>query len=204
MAIFQIDPLRKFLVTGDFVKHCNVRGCLEPPEKGTYLCSRHLDRALKYFEGQLGLNPLDHMKRDIPLRNNMAWTYFVGSREHNIVKIGVTTRLKARMSSLRNSSPVPVKLFAVAYGWPGIEDALHERFKEHRKHGEWFEIASEIDDCIESIKSHDFSKYIPEGLCVAETQDRVDVMVDSIKWKDRSNTQTWSTKNPVLDFLNGY
>lgn len=204
MGVENFDPFRKFLAAHGMSKQCRVSRCLEASVEGSFLCQRHLDRAFKYFEGQLGLDPLHHMKHDVKLRNNMAWTYFVGCREHQLVKIGVTTQLKNRMSALRNTSPVPIKLFAVVYGWPGIEDHFHEKFKQYRKHGEWFELADEIAECIEDIKRQDFDKQIPDGLHVSTIEDRVEVMIDKIQSGGEVRDPRITTRTPVLDFLNGY
>lgn len=201
MQPYNIDPMRQFLVTGKYVNHCNVRGCQERPVKETYLCQKHLDRALKYFSGQLGLDPLHHMKHDVQLHYGTAWTYFVGSREQEVVKIGMTTKLKARMSSLRNSSPIPIKLFAVAFGSPDIELVLHERFAADRLHGEWFKLTDEVNDCIESIKSHDLGKYVPERMYFQSTEERALHLAGAIKGRPQPNSMR--DKTPVLDFLNG-
>lgn len=203
MSVEIIDPFKKFLSAHPISKQCRVDRCIKPSVEGSFLCQRHLDRAFKYFEGQLGLDPLHHMKHDVQLNNSMAWTYFVGSREHQVVKIGVTTRLKARMSALRNSSPVPIKLFAVVYGWPGIESYLHERFKADRMHGEWFALTSEIDDCIEAIKRQEFGRFIPDTLHVSTLEERVEVMIDKIHTGSETHSPKISEKTPVLDFLNG-
>lgn len=201
MQPYNIDPFRQFLRTGSYANHCNVRGCQERPVKETYLCQKHLDRALKYFSGQLGLDPLYHMKHDVQLHYETAWTYFVGSREQEVVKIGVTTRLKSRMSALRNSSPIPIKLFAVAFGSSDIEPCLHDRFAESRLHGEWFKLTDEINDCIESIKNNDLGKYIPERMYFASVEERAKHLAEAIK--HRPAPSKIRDKTPVLDFLNG-
>lgn len=201
MQPFNIDPMRQFLVTGNYVNHCNVRGCQERPVKDTYLCQKHLDRALKYFTGQMGLDPLYHMKHDVQLHYNTAWTYLVGSREQEVVKIGVTTRLKTRMSSLRNSSPIPIKLFAVAFGSPEIEMVLHDRFAESRLHGEWFKLTDEIDDCIEALKQKDLGRYVPDRMFFHSVEERAMHLAGEIKSRPAPNNMR--DKTPVLDFLNG-
>lgn len=202
MAIEQMDRLRRFLTIGKYREKCDVKGCMNPPVESTYLCERHLLKANEYFSAQLGLDPLYHMKHDVSLNYGNAWTYFVGSREHRMVKIGVTTRLKSRMSSLRNSSPVSVKLFAVVFGPPCIEDALHRRFEKSRMHGEWFKITSDIEDCIEAIKNQEFGKYIPEGMYYTSIEARAQHLAERIKHGSSPNSAR--DRTPVMDFLNGY
>jgi hypothetical protein len=60
------------------------------------------------------------------------------------LKIGVTTNVRSRMTSLRGSSPVPLDLLAHINGGRTLEAHLHERFRAHRLHGEWFEDRPEI------------------------------------------------------------
>lgn len=203
MGVESFDPLRQLLHSEHGISsRCQIRGCMERPVKGSYLCSQHRDTAENFFTAQLGLDPLYHMKHNVQLQYDTAWTYFVGSREHKMVKIGQTTKLKARMSSLRNSSPVPVKLFAVVFGSPSIEYALHERFSESRMHGEWFKLTDEISDCIEAIKARDFAKYIPESLCLNSMEDHVDYILKQIELREDMNHYRWKTKTAALDILN--
>lgn len=154
------------------VECCKMPNCNDALSPGMAVCERHKLEAGKQFYAQIGLDPLFHMQHSVTTFSDWCWTYFMGSREHGIVKIGRTSELKSRMMNLRNSSPVPVKLFAVVYGGYEIEPFLHERFKAARKHGEWFEITSEIDDCINSIKAHKFGRYIPESMIPA-TEERI-------------------------------
>jgi hypothetical protein len=141
------------------------------------------------------------MKHDVQLHYDTAWTYFVGSREQEVVKIGVTTRLKSRMSALRNSSPIPIKLFAVAFGSSDIELHLHDRFAKDRLHGEWFRLTDEISDCIDAVKNQDLGKYIPEDMFFSSVEERAAHLADAIKSKPSPNRIR--DKTPVLDFLNG-
>lgn len=77
--------------------------------------------------------------------------YFVGSEE-GPVKIGFTTELPNRLRSLRNSSPVPLKLLASIPGTRETEKEYHCRFSGYRLHGEWFERSEAIEDEIGTIK----------------------------------------------------
>ena len=158
---------------------CKIPGCDAPKLDDIAVCHAHKLKAEKTFCAQIGLDPLFHMQNDETVLPGWSWTYFVGSREHNVVKIGRTTRLKHRMCSLRGSAPVPIKLFAVVLGDPAIEKALHDRFSASRMHGEWFKISDEINDCIDSIKRQDFAKYIPEGM-IPTKQERMDRVISSM------------------------
>lgn len=157
----------------DYDGFCKLPGCKAVQAEGLVVCKKHQQKAEADFYAQIGLDPLFHMKHDVTTFPEWSWIYFVGSREHGIVKIGRTCRLKNRMMGLRNGAPVPVKLFAVVFGRPEIETTLHNRFASSRKHGEWFELSSEINQCIDDIKAQDFAKYVPEGY-VPSHKERVE------------------------------
>lgn len=148
----------------DYDGRCKLPGCNEKQVSGLVVCEKHRLKAEQKFYAQIGLDPLFHLKHDVSTFPEWRWIYFVGSRDHNIVKIGQTSKLKSRMTQLRNGAPVPIKLFAVVFGSPKIESFLHERFSKSRKHGEWFEITDEINQCIEDIKTQNFGRHIPEAM----------------------------------------
>ena len=194
-----IEPLSRLLSTKDFPKICDAKHCQKTPEPGSLLCQKHINAALGFFADQLALTPEDHMKRDITLQYGQAWTYLVGSREQGIVKIGVTTRLKHRMSSLRNNSPVPVKLFAVIFGSPDIEQTLHEKFAEYRRHGEWFTLNDEISRFIEEVKAGGIGKHVDASLFPETIEQRIKGLVEGIKCRDQ---KPWSMAgNTAIEFL---
>lgn len=166
---------------------CDALHCKEKPVSGSLLCEKHKAAAEQHFTEQLGIDPLWHMKHDIALRHGgWAWTYFVGNRDLNIVKIGVTKRLKSRMSSLRNSSPVPIKLFAVVFGDQVLEKYLHNHFAAFRKHGEWFELTDELASCIDKLKRQKIPECIP-GELVPSREERVEILAAEIVDVDRDN-----------------
>lgn len=74
-----------------------------------------------------------------------VFIYVVHAPEVGMVKIGRTRHLRKRMSSLRNSSPVPVYLVSwVLSEWgegERLEMAAHDHFSKHRRHGEWFQVS---------------------------------------------------------------
>lgn len=164
---------------------CDELHCKATPVKGSLLCQKHKEKAEKYFEEQLGIDPLWHMKHDVAVKHgNWAWTYFLGSRELGIVKIGVTTRLKHRMLSLRNSSPVDVKLFAVIFADQSLEMELHKHFLDARKHGEWFEMTPELEHCINELQNQRMPDCIPQNL-VPTRDERVGILAaEVIQMKD--------------------
>ncbi len=61
-------------------------------------------------------------------------------REGNFYKIGITSNLKNRLTTLQTSSPVPLEVFFKyrTFHAEAIEEKLHDHFKNHNTSGEWF------------------------------------------------------------------
>ncbi len=89
--------------------------------------------------------------------------YLVGNREHGKFKIGITTDLDKRLSSL--STGAPFKLETI-YTWPHqeyrrLEKHLHEQFRKKRVKGEWFELSN--DDLLRCpVLVGDFNEVHPQ------------------------------------------
>jgi hypothetical protein len=68
--------------------------------------------------------------------------------ENGFVKIGRAQKVGDRLQATRTHSPLMTRLIAV---WPGgliDEDALHQRYRSQRHHGEWFEPVGEFADFV--------------------------------------------------------
>lgn len=82
------------------------------------------------------------------LNIEVARVYFMGGG--GLIKIGVTTDVDARLRSLSNSSPVPIRYLGSYLGTREAEREMHDKFKHLRRHGEWFddtpELRAEIED----------------------------------------------------------
>lgn len=77
-------------------------------------------------------------------------TYFVLCPNISLVKIGKTTDLTARLQSLRTMNASPIELLAIV---PDCEAELHNRFDEHRRHGEWFRACSAMVEYLKDLKN---------------------------------------------------
>lgn len=81
----------------------------------------------------------------------LARVYFIEGG--GLIKIGVTTNLPSRFRTIRNSSPVPVKLLGSIKGGNITEALAHQRFDRLRQHGEWFmddpELRAYLDDVLQ-------------------------------------------------------
>ena len=71
--------------------------------------------------------------------------YYIGCHETKRVKIGFTHgRPIDRLAQLQTGSPTPLALMAVEGGDRDKERRLHEEFRNHRVHGEWFALSDEL------------------------------------------------------------
>ena len=62
--------------------------------------------------------------------------YAIAAGDH--IKIGYTSNLKSRLSSLQNGSAVLLDVLAAWPGGPQQEKALHAKLSSYRAYGEWF------------------------------------------------------------------
>jgi hypothetical protein len=68
-----------------------------------------------------------------------GFVYFIHARETALVKIGYTTNVKNRLSTLQTSSAHRLDTITTAPGDLGLEAELHHLFRRYRREGEWFE-----------------------------------------------------------------
>jgi len=86
----------------------------------------------------------------------------------SVFKIGKSRNVKSRLSSLQVGSPVTLKLVACIpckYIWvpEQLEGLLHHHFREHRMHGEWFNLNEEsIIEFFRSTQNWVVKYYKPE------------------------------------------
>ena len=110
------------------VRRCGKSAVTEPP---VLLCADHRDMLIQ------------QATRKRP-RVHVQLVYFI--RNGTRVKIGWTTNLRTRLSSLS----LPASCVALLQpGGPDVEDMLHRRFRNTRiARSEWFEISEAIEDYI--------------------------------------------------------
>ena len=83
------------------------------------------------------------------------------------IKIGMTKNsIESRMSALQCASPYKLKLLLLFKNFPKsyiTERTIHDKFKENRLEGEWFNPTPELLDFIEYLKNIDpfIYKYEP-------------------------------------------
>jgi len=82
-----------------------------------------------------------------------SWVYFIESKSSGLVKIGYSNNPQKRLKEIKTMSPELLELVAIMPGAKEDEFSLHEKFAHLRKHGEWFEMCSEIGEFISGTKS---------------------------------------------------
>lgn len=75
----------------------------------------------------------------------LGWVYFILAPEVNLVKIGRTNdHPDFRFEVLATMSPVKLTMLGAIHGRSDHERALHDVFRMHRSHGEWFHYRDEL------------------------------------------------------------
>lgn len=79
-------------------------------------------------------------------RDRVREIYFVRAETMGFIKIGVTNDSARRLSSIQTFSPDRLVLMGVLVcpHWGETEAWVHNKFREHRVHGEWFRPAEEL------------------------------------------------------------
>lgn len=91
-------------------------------------------------------NP-EYFERD-GLFSEKACVYFIGGC--GLIKIGITCDVDARWRQICNLCPMELEHLGFVQGTKHLERELHKRFKESRRHGEWFVETPELIAYIES------------------------------------------------------
>jgi hypothetical protein len=76
--------------------------------------------------------------------DNIAGLYVLQMRDTEFFKIGVTTNLRNRISSLKTANPIrfTVTCFVEIKEPSRLESKLHFQFRKNRQEGEWFRLQS--------------------------------------------------------------
>lgn len=85
------------------------------------------------------------------LQSLFSKIYFVLSPTLKLIKIGTTKDVNKRLKGLQSANSDILVLLYSCYGGPKREKEIHEQFKKYRKHGEWFEYSSEIEEYINGL-----------------------------------------------------
>lgn len=72
------------------------------------------------------------------------WVYFIRSGETGPIKIGISRDVARRKGELEREEKEKLTVLATVEGTMADERTLHQRFAEHRLHGEWFAPVPEL------------------------------------------------------------
>ena len=84
------------------------------------------------------------------VKSGIIAIYFILSGD-TAVKIGYTTNLDLRLSTLQSSNPEELKTYRVVNGSMLKERRLHRIFKHQHIRGEWFRWCDEIREAIDKL-----------------------------------------------------
>lgn len=85
-----------------------------------------------------------------------SWVYFIRGGE--LIKVGTSKDVEARLASLRTGSPLPLELVYVMRGSRDLEQCLHGRFESLRSHGEWFHAREPLISFISEMKRREMKR----------------------------------------------
>jgi hypothetical protein len=78
--------------------------------------------------------------------------YFIQSGDNGSIKIGIALNPQNRLRTIQTSHPEKLHIRALTHGGIEQERDYHQRFADHRLHGEWFRPHPDILAEIESLK----------------------------------------------------
>lgn len=108
----------------------------------------------------LGLDPTWKRQWHRPYQRNpyldvqrQGFVYYVEAEEIGLTKIGTSRNVRARLNALQDDMPFALRVVFTCTGDLKLESALHRRFAQHRKHGEWFYTVPELMTFPEEIQN---------------------------------------------------
>lgn len=79
-------------------------------------------------------------------RRRSELVYFVQAQTMQLVKVGVASDVRNRLSALRTGSPDQLALLGVIRDDDacGLERMIHDEYRNFRSHGEWYQPADSL------------------------------------------------------------
>lgn len=124
----------------------------------------------------------------------MQYLYIIKCQD--FFKIGVANDVENRLSQLSTGNPFPL-VVEVTYAFDNaevVERALHQRFKEQRTRGEWFELSYEDQKTIHSIclslggSAYEYTGKKANNKTIAEAEEMIEAFVDSPNFRIEKRT----------------
>jgi hypothetical protein len=80
--------------------------------------------------------------------------YFIAGEGTDLIKIGSSNDVRARLNDLQCGSPVPLRVIGIAKsGGVDLEYSLHSEFAGSRAHGEWFKVSAKLMERIAGLSA---------------------------------------------------
>jgi hypothetical protein len=92
--------------------------------------------------------------------------YLITFGDRKYCKIGYTNDIINRIASLQTGTPYKIELLSVIEGGCDTEKDIHLIFNEFRRHGEWFEFNSIIEDYFYKRMNEDMLELSKQGVLV--------------------------------------
>lgn len=102
----------------------------------------------------------------LKITEDSPWCYVYFVQRGPMVKIGKTADVERRIESLQTANHEPLQLLAAIPAHGSLERAIHLRFAEWKKGGEWFQLVPPLTDFILRLKTG----VNPVALLVESTQ----------------------------------
>lgn len=97
---------------------------------------------------------MEHKNEYFPIKNKTDFgqlLYFIACGKLGMVKIGVSSDPKKRLSGIQTAFPFPLEIVKTISQTHHTESHLHQKFSKYRKTGEWFHYSEEIKNFISSL-----------------------------------------------------
>lgn len=123
--------------------------------------------------------------------------YFIGNKQYDWVKIGVSIDPNSRLSGIQTGCPVELTIFYTHDGGQSIEQKLHETFHSVHLRGEWFRLSGPIQEYIDTANPIEryqrINKIVPtdtnelvidlfnKGLSIKAISQEIDITLSTIK-----------------------
>lgn len=113
----------------------------------------YLEMAIAEYKSGIGIHTTERW-------GNIPIIYFIEALGLNLVKVGYTESLEARVNTLATACPMPIRI--VYYRQCGVDRELeryyHYKFEHLRHHNEWFRKEGLLHDVISHNTPNDFFK----------------------------------------------
>ena len=96
--------------------------------------------------------------------------YFV--RCGDFVKIGTSTQMLGRISSMRTNSPYEIEVLGSVAGGVEFERRLHKRFSKQHHRGEWFRLDTEMKSELSIMISYRSRPEVVASIAAEDPYDR--------------------------------